>query len=51
MALAGLDEDKERDKLFKKLLILPIICAVICGSVWRWVFSEYGFIKKRHYNK
>ena len=26
MALAGLDDDKERDKLFKKLLILPIIC-------------------------
>ena len=47
MALAGLDEDKERDKLFKKLLILPIICAVICGSVWRWVFSEYGFIKEK----
>ena len=47
MALAGLDDDKERDKLFKKLLILPIICAVICGSVWRWVFSEYGFIKEK----
>ncbi|MDO4280459.1 MAG: hypothetical protein Q4C56_02405 [Peptococcaceae bacterium] len=28
MALAGLDDDKERDKLFKKLLILPFICAI-----------------------
>ena len=28
MALAGLDDDAERDKLFKKLLVLPFICAI-----------------------
>ncbi|MGM9526567.1 MAG: hypothetical protein ACI3U1_09915 [Peptococcaceae bacterium] len=40
MALAGLDDDKERDKLFKKLLVLPIICAV-----YMWICLALGIFR------
>ncbi len=40
MALAGLDDDKERDKLFKKLLILPIICAI-----YMWICLALGIFR------
>ena len=40
MALAGIDDDKERDKLFKKLLILPIICAI-----YMWICLALGIFR------
>lgn len=46
MALAGLDDDKERDKLFKKLLILPIICAV-----YMWICLALGIFRVWFYKE
>lgn len=40
MALAGLDDDMERDKLFKKLLVLPFICAV-----YIWICVALGIFR------
>lgn len=40
MALASLDDDKERDKLFKKLLVLPFICAI-----YIWICVALGIFR------
>jgi len=40
MALASLEDEAERDKLFKKLLILPILCAV-----YMWICLATGIFR------